>query len=90
MTQISKLEINIKRLLTRCELIAKDDPHKDWKLEKVCELLLTFMFLLHFHLMRIFNLFCHNNNFGITLCTITVQKIKIYISDIKYYILFII
>lgn len=51
MTQISKLEINIKRLLTRCELIAKDDPHKDWKLEKVCELL-TFIFLLHFHLMR--------------------------------------
>lgn len=34
MTQISKLEINIKRLLTRCELIAKDDPHQDWKLEK--------------------------------------------------------
>ncbi|XP_029177768.1 vesicle transport protein USE1 isoform X1 [Nylanderia fulva] len=34
MAQISKLEINIKRLLTRCELIAKDDPHKDWKLEK--------------------------------------------------------
>ncbi|XP_072744893.1 vesicle transport protein USE1-like [Anoplolepis gracilipes] len=34
MSQVSKLEINIKRLLTRCELIAKDDPHKDWKLEK--------------------------------------------------------
>lgn len=35
MTQTSRLEINIKRLLTRCELIAKDDPHEDWKLEKV-------------------------------------------------------
>ncbi|XP_012223463.1 vesicle transport protein USE1 [Linepithema humile] len=34
MTQMSRLEINVKRLLTRCELIAKDDPHKDWKLEK--------------------------------------------------------
>jgi len=35
MIQMSRLEINIRRLLTRCELIAKDDPHKDWKLEKV-------------------------------------------------------
>lgn len=34
MIQMTRLEINIKRLLTRCELIAKDDPHKDWKLEK--------------------------------------------------------
>ncbi|EZA58913.1 vesicle transport protein USE1 isoform X2 [Ooceraea biroi] len=34
MIQMSRLEINIRRLLTRCELIAKDDPHKDWKLEK--------------------------------------------------------
>lgn len=48
MTQISKLEINIKRLLIRCELIAKDDPHKDWKLEKVCSsnlyISITFLF----------------------------------------------
>lgn len=34
---MTRLEINIKRLLTRCELIAKDDPYKDWKLEKVQE-----------------------------------------------------
>ncbi|XP_071556688.1 vesicle transport protein USE1 [Temnothorax nylanderi] len=34
MTQMTRLEINVKRLLTRCELIAKDDPNKDWKLEK--------------------------------------------------------
>lgn len=39
MNQISREEINIKRLLARCELMAKDDPHKEWKLEKV--------FLLH-------------------------------------------
>ncbi|XP_032684485.1 vesicle transport protein USE1-like isoform X2 [Odontomachus brunneus] len=32
--QMSRLEINVRRLLTRCELIAKDDPHQDWKLEK--------------------------------------------------------
>ncbi|XP_046144842.1 vesicle transport protein USE1 isoform X2 [Osmia bicornis bicornis] len=34
MNQISREEINIKRLLARCELMAKDDPHKEWKLEK--------------------------------------------------------
>ncbi|XP_018047507.1 PREDICTED: vesicle transport protein USE1 isoform X1 [Atta colombica] len=34
MIQMTRLEINVKRLLTRCELIAKDDPHQDWKLEK--------------------------------------------------------
>ncbi|XP_076547423.1 vesicle transport protein USE1-like isoform X1 [Osmia lignaria lignaria] len=34
MNQISREEINIKRLLVRCELMAKDDPHKEWKLEK--------------------------------------------------------
>lgn len=34
MQQKSRLEINIRRLLTRCELIAKDDPQKNWKLEK--------------------------------------------------------
>lgn len=31
---MSRLEINVRRLLTCCELIAKDDSHKDWKLEK--------------------------------------------------------
>ena len=31
---MSREEINIRRLLARCELMAKDDPHKDWKLEK--------------------------------------------------------
>ncbi|XP_017761114.1 PREDICTED: vesicle transport protein USE1 [Eufriesea mexicana] len=34
MNQMSREEINIRRLLTKCELMAKDDPHKDWKLEK--------------------------------------------------------
>ncbi|XP_076749476.1 vesicle transport protein Use1 isoform X2 [Xylocopa sonorina] len=34
MNQISREEVNIRRLLTRCELMAKDDPYKDWKLEK--------------------------------------------------------
>ncbi|KOC66716.1 Vesicle transport protein USE1 [Habropoda laboriosa] len=34
MNPMSREEINIRRLLTRCELMAKDDPHKDWKLEK--------------------------------------------------------
>lgn len=31
---MSRLEVNVRRLLTRCELMAKDNPHKDWKLEK--------------------------------------------------------
>lgn len=35
MNQMSREEIDIRRLLTRCEFMAKDDPHKDWKLEKV-------------------------------------------------------
>lgn len=34
MDHLSREEINIRRLLARCELMAKDDPHKDWKLEK--------------------------------------------------------
>ncbi|XP_033311919.1 vesicle transport protein USE1 isoform X1 [Bombus bifarius] len=34
MNQMSREEIDIRRLLTRCEIMAKDDPHKDWKLEK--------------------------------------------------------
>ncbi|KZC11182.1 PREDICTED: vesicle transport protein USE1 [Dufourea novaeangliae] len=34
MNLTSREEINIRRLLARCELMAKDDPHKDWKLEK--------------------------------------------------------
>ncbi|XP_066590122.1 vesicle transport protein USE1 [Prorops nasuta] len=34
MWEMSRLEVNIRRLLTKCELIAKDDPQKDWKLEK--------------------------------------------------------
>lgn len=35
MNEMSREEINIRRLLARCELMAKDDPNKDWKLEKV-------------------------------------------------------
>ncbi|XP_043254882.1 vesicle transport protein USE1 [Colletes gigas] len=34
MNLMSREEINTRRLLTRCELMAKDDLHKDWKLEK--------------------------------------------------------
>ncbi|KAF7394731.1 hypothetical protein HZH66_007905 [Vespula vulgaris] len=34
MLQMSRLEVNVRRLLTRCELMAKDNPQKDWKLEK--------------------------------------------------------
>ncbi|XP_012276005.1 vesicle transport protein USE1 [Orussus abietinus] len=34
MQQMSRLEINVRRLLSRCELMAKDDPDKDWRLEK--------------------------------------------------------
>lgn len=34
MTQKSRAEINVRRLLTRCESLAEED-HKDWKLEKV-------------------------------------------------------
>lgn len=31
---MSREEINVRRLLTKCELMAKDDSQKDWKLEK--------------------------------------------------------
>lgn len=31
-----RLEVNVKRLLEKCELIAKEDAHKGWRLEKVC------------------------------------------------------
>lgn len=34
MTQASRTEINIRRLLTRCELMVKDDHHQLWKLEQ--------------------------------------------------------
>lgn len=34
MVQMSRLEINVRRLLTRCELMAKDDQQTDWRLEK--------------------------------------------------------
>ncbi|KAK0178430.1 hypothetical protein PV328_002379 [Microctonus aethiopoides] len=30
----SRIEVNIKRLLTRCELLAKEDSHHNWRLEK--------------------------------------------------------
>lgn len=35
MTERSRLEINIRRLLGQCELLAKEDLTKDWKLEAV-------------------------------------------------------
>ncbi|XP_046752465.1 vesicle transport protein USE1 isoform X1 [Diprion similis] len=34
MIPMSRLEINVRRLLTRCELMAKDDQQTDWRLEK--------------------------------------------------------
>lgn len=34
MNQMSRTEINIRRLLGRCELIAKEDAHNNWRLEK--------------------------------------------------------
>ncbi|XP_011858277.1 PREDICTED: vesicle transport protein USE1-like [Vollenhovia emeryi] len=43
MTKKTRLEINIERLLRRCELIAKDDPYKDWKLGKYIHSLITMM-----------------------------------------------
>lgn len=33
--RMSRSEINVKRLLGRCELLAKEDSHQDWRLEKV-------------------------------------------------------
>lgn len=38
MIQMSRLEINVRRLLTRCELMAKDDQQTDWRLEKVFQI----------------------------------------------------
>ncbi|XP_074111394.1 vesicle transport protein Use1 isoform X1 [Cotesia typhae] len=32
--RMSRSEINVKRLLGRCELLAKEDSHQDWRLEK--------------------------------------------------------
>ena len=32
---MSRLEINVRRLLSQCEKMAKEDPQKDWRLEKV-------------------------------------------------------
>ncbi|KAJ8673447.1 hypothetical protein QAD02_004709 [Eretmocerus hayati] len=37
MVERSRLEINIRRLLGRCELLAKDDVNIDWKLEMYIE-----------------------------------------------------
>ncbi|XP_046464935.1 vesicle transport protein USE1 isoform X1 [Neodiprion pinetum] len=34
MIPMSRLEINVRRLLTRCEFMAKDDQQTDWRLEK--------------------------------------------------------
>ncbi|XP_048509980.1 vesicle transport protein USE1 isoform X2 [Athalia rosae] len=34
MTPRSRLEIDVRRLLARCELMAKDDQQSDWRLEK--------------------------------------------------------
>ncbi|XP_015584925.1 vesicle transport protein USE1 [Cephus cinctus] len=34
MNQTSRLEINVRRLLNRCELMATEDPQNDWRLEK--------------------------------------------------------
>ncbi|PSN44733.1 hypothetical protein C0J52_20350 [Blattella germanica] len=31
---MSRLEINLRRLLSQCENMAKEDPQKDWRLEK--------------------------------------------------------
>ncbi|KAK0181784.1 hypothetical protein PV327_004034 [Microctonus hyperodae] len=30
----SRIEVNIRRLLTRCELLAKEDSHHNWRLDK--------------------------------------------------------
>ncbi|XP_014300429.1 vesicle transport protein USE1 [Microplitis demolitor] len=32
--RMSRSEINVRRLLGRCELLAKEDSHQDWRLEK--------------------------------------------------------
>lgn len=42
----SRLEINFRRLLSRCELMAKDNSSDDWRLEKVskfCTMLVHFV-----------------------------------------------
>jgi hypothetical protein len=31
----SRLEVNLRRLLSQCENMAKEDPLKDWRLDKV-------------------------------------------------------
>ena len=43
MDQISRQEINIRRLLRICEAMAKDDISKNWKLEKVKILMLIYI-----------------------------------------------
>jgi hypothetical protein len=32
---MSKLEVNLRRLLSQCENMVKEDPQKDWRLDKV-------------------------------------------------------
>lgn len=54
---MSRLEINVRRLLTRCELIAKDDPHKDWKLEKVLLQTIRLLFSLTSILLLFYSLY---------------------------------
>ncbi|KAJ4447962.1 hypothetical protein ANN_09972, partial [Periplaneta americana] len=34
MMGMSRLEVNLRRLLSQCEHMAKDDPQKDWRLDK--------------------------------------------------------
>ncbi|KDR10759.1 vesicle transport protein USE1 isoform X2 [Zootermopsis nevadensis] len=34
MMGMSKLEVNLRRLLSQCENMAKEDPQKDWRLDK--------------------------------------------------------
>jgi len=38
---MSRLELNLRRLLCQCERMAKEDPQKDWRLDKV----LVFMYV---------------------------------------------
>lgn len=33
----SHIEIDVKRLLNRCEEMANEDPNKDWRLKKYLE-----------------------------------------------------
>lgn len=37
MPRMSRTEVNVRRLLARCELLAKKDSHQDWRLEKVIQ-----------------------------------------------------